>query len=119
MSPILNMPFLMLELFPSQRMIYENYRSTRIEEPPHRQHKHVSFVYTPSVFRIPHSAFRISFAICYLLFVIRQSVMLNDIRIIIHTAKGDLEATLIPADAPIATANFLNLAQRKFYDGLI
>ena len=45
--------------------------------------------------------------------------MLNDIRIIIHTAKGDLEATLIPADAPIATANFLNLAQRKFYDGLI
>jgi peptidyl-prolyl cis-trans isomerase B (cyclophilin B) len=100
-------------------MIYENYRSTRIEEPPHRQHKHVSFVYTPSVFRIPHSAFRISFAICDLLFVIRQSVMLNDIRIIIHTAKGDLEATLIPADAPIATANFLNLAQRKFYDGLI
>jgi peptidyl-prolyl cis-trans isomerase B (cyclophilin B) len=59
------------------------------------------------------------FVICYLLFVIRQSVMLNDIRIIIHTAKGDLEATLIPADAPIATANFLNLAQRKFYDGLI
>ena len=45
--------------------------------------------------------------------------MLNDIRIIIHTAKGDLEATLIPADAPIATANFLNLAQRKFYDALI
>src|ERR1700730_11682201 len=70
MSPILNMPSLMLELFPSQRMIYENYRSTRIEEPPHRQHKHVSFVYTPSVFRIPHSAFRISFAICYLLFAI-------------------------------------------------
>jgi len=42
--------------------------------------------------------------------------MLNDIRIIIHTAKGDLEANLIPADAPIAAANFLNLAQRKFYD---
>jgi peptidyl-prolyl cis-trans isomerase B (cyclophilin B) len=45
--------------------------------------------------------------------------MLNDIRIKIHTAKGDLEATLIPTDAPIASANFLNLAQRKFYDGLI
>jgi peptidyl-prolyl cis-trans isomerase B (cyclophilin B) len=44
--------------------------------------------------------------------------MLNDIRIIIHTAKGDLEATLIPAEAPIATANFLNLAQRRFYDSL-
>jgi len=44
--------------------------------------------------------------------------MLNDIRIKIHTEKGDLEATLIPADAPIASANFLNLAQRKFYDDL-
>jgi peptidyl-prolyl cis-trans isomerase B (cyclophilin B) len=54
-----------------------------------------------------------------LLFVIRQSAMLNDIRIIIHTAKGDLEATLIPAEAPVATANFLNLARRRFYDGLI
>jgi peptidyl-prolyl cis-trans isomerase B (cyclophilin B) len=59
------------------------------------------------------------FAICYLLFLLRQSSMLNDIRIIVHTAKGDLEATLIPADAPVATANFLNLARRKFYDGLI
>jgi peptidyl-prolyl cis-trans isomerase B (cyclophilin B) len=59
------------------------------------------------------------FAICYLLFFIRPWVMLNDIRIIIQTAKGDLEATLIPEEAPIATANFLNLAQRKFYDGLI
>jgi peptidyl-prolyl cis-trans isomerase B (cyclophilin B) len=47
-----------------------------------------------------------------------QSFMLNDIRIKIHTEKGDLEATLIPADAPIASANFLNLAQRKFYDDL-
>jgi peptidyl-prolyl cis-trans isomerase B (cyclophilin B) len=45
--------------------------------------------------------------------------MLDDIRIIVHTAKGDLEATLIRADAPIAAANFLNLARCKFYDGLI
>jgi peptidyl-prolyl cis-trans isomerase B (cyclophilin B) len=45
--------------------------------------------------------------------------MLNEIRTIIHTVKGDLEATLVPADAPIAAANFLNLAHRKFYDGLI
>jgi peptidyl-prolyl cis-trans isomerase B (cyclophilin B) len=44
--------------------------------------------------------------------------MLNDIRIIIHTVKGDLACTLVPVDAPIAAANFLNLAQRKFYDGL-
>jgi peptidyl-prolyl cis-trans isomerase B (cyclophilin B) len=44
--------------------------------------------------------------------------MLNDIRIVVHTAKGDLEATLFPSKAPVTTANFLNLATRKFYDGL-
>lgn len=44
--------------------------------------------------------------------------MLNEIRIIIHTAKGDIDATLFPDKAPVTTANFLNLAARKFYDGL-
>ena len=44
--------------------------------------------------------------------------MLNDIRIVIHTAKGDIEATLFPSKAPVTAANFLNLASRKFYDGL-
>jgi peptidyl-prolyl cis-trans isomerase B (cyclophilin B) len=44
--------------------------------------------------------------------------MLNDIRIVIHTAKGDIEATLFPSKAPVAAASFLNLASRKFYHGL-
>ena len=44
--------------------------------------------------------------------------MLTDIRIVIHTAKGDIDATLFPSKAPVTTANFLNLASRKFYDGL-
>jgi len=44
--------------------------------------------------------------------------MLNDIRIVIHTAKGDIEATLFPSKAPVTAASFLNLASRKFYDGL-
>jgi peptidyl-prolyl cis-trans isomerase B (cyclophilin B) len=44
--------------------------------------------------------------------------MLNDIRIVIHTAKGDIEATLFPSKAPVTAANFLNLASRKFYDEL-
>src|ERR1700730_9836679 len=44
--------------------------------------------------------------------------MLNDIRIVIHTAKGNIEATLYPSRAPVTTANFLNLATRKFYNGL-
>jgi peptidyl-prolyl cis-trans isomerase B (cyclophilin B) len=44
--------------------------------------------------------------------------MLNDIRIVIHTAKGDIDVTLFPEKAPLAAANFLNLALRKFYDNL-
>ena len=44
--------------------------------------------------------------------------MLNDIRIVIHTAKGDIEATLFPSKAPVTAASFLNLVSRKFYDGL-
>ncbi len=44
--------------------------------------------------------------------------MQNDIRIIIHTEKGDIEATLFPSKAPVTVANFLNMASRQFYDGL-
>ncbi|MBV9104704.1 MAG: peptidylprolyl isomerase [Verrucomicrobia bacterium] len=44
--------------------------------------------------------------------------MLNDIRIVIRTAKGDIQATLFPSKAPVTAASFLNLATRKFYDGL-
>src|SRR3981081_4715793 len=45
--------------------------------------------------------------------------MLNDIRVIFPTSKGDIEATIYPAKAPVTAGNFLNLAARKFYDGLI
>jgi peptidyl-prolyl cis-trans isomerase B (cyclophilin B) len=44
--------------------------------------------------------------------------MLTDIRIVIHTGKGDINATLFPSKAPVTAANFLNLASRKFYNGL-
>ena len=43
---------------------------------------------------------------------------LKDIPIVIHTEKGDIEATIFASKAPITAANFLNLAQQKFYDGL-
>ncbi len=42
----------------------------------------------------------------------------KDIRIVLHTDKGAVEATLFASKAPITTANFLNLAQQHFYDGL-
>ena len=42
----------------------------------------------------------------------------KDVRVVIHTDKGDIEATIFATKAPITSANFLNLAQQKFYDGL-
>lgn len=36
----------------------------------------------------------------------------------IHTNKGDIDLTLYPDSAPLAVANFVNLAQQDFYDGL-
>lgn len=43
---------------------------------------------------------------------------IKDIRIVLHTDRGEVEATLFASKAPITTANFLNLAQQHFYDGL-
>jgi peptidyl-prolyl cis-trans isomerase B (cyclophilin B) len=42
----------------------------------------------------------------------------KDIRIILHTSKGDIHATLFASKAPVTTANFLNLSSRGFYNGL-
>jgi peptidyl-prolyl cis-trans isomerase B (cyclophilin B) len=36
----------------------------------------------------------------------------------IHTSKGDIHLRLLPDDAPTTVANFVNLSQRGFYDGL-
>jgi peptidyl-prolyl cis-trans isomerase B (cyclophilin B) len=43
---------------------------------------------------------------------------LADIRVVIHTSKGGIAVTLFPSKAPLAVANFLNLAGHKFYDNL-
>ncbi|MCE5313976.1 MAG: peptidylprolyl isomerase [Armatimonadota bacterium] len=37
---------------------------------------------------------------------------------IIETNKGTIKFALYETDAPITTSNFIELAQRKFYDGL-
>ncbi len=37
---------------------------------------------------------------------------------VIHTSHGDLHLTLDPVAAPITVANFVKLAQAKFYDNL-
>ncbi|MDB6132591.1 MAG: peptidylprolyl isomerase [Verrucomicrobiales bacterium] len=43
---------------------------------------------------------------------------MSDIRIILHTGKGDIEATLFADKVPMTVANYLNLAKRNYYDGI-
>jgi len=42
----------------------------------------------------------------------------NELTAVIRTTKGDIRVTLFPAEAPITVANFVNLAQRGYYDGI-
>ncbi|BCX49727.1 peptidyl-prolyl cis-trans isomerase [Haloferula helveola] len=41
-----------------------------------------------------------------------------DIKITIHTDKGDINGTLFASKVPVTCANFLNLAKRGYYDGV-
>ncbi len=43
----------------------------------------------------------------------------TDIRIILQTSKGDIEATIFASKVPLTAANFLNLASRGFYDDIV
>ena len=42
----------------------------------------------------------------------------NDVAAVMKTTKGDIRIALFPAEAPLTVANFVNLAQRGYYDGL-
>ena len=44
--------------------------------------------------------------------------MSSDIRITIHTDKGDIDGTIFASKVPMTSANFLNLAKRGYYDGV-
>ena len=43
---------------------------------------------------------------------------MTDIRIIVHTDKGQIEGTLFASKTPMTCANFLNLAKRGYYNGI-
>ena len=43
---------------------------------------------------------------------------MENIRILLTTSKGDLHITLFAPKAPVTVANFINLAQRGYYDGI-
>ncbi len=47
-----------------------------------------------------------------------DTASMQDIRIIVKTNKGPIEATLQPSAAPVTVANFLNLANRGYYNGI-
>jgi peptidyl-prolyl cis-trans isomerase B (cyclophilin B) len=42
----------------------------------------------------------------------------KDIRIVMTTSKGEIALTVFASKAPMTAANFLNLAQKGFYNGL-
>jgi len=42
----------------------------------------------------------------------------KDIRIILHTNKGDIEGTIFASKVPMTAASFLNLAKKGYYDGI-
>jgi peptidyl-prolyl cis-trans isomerase B (cyclophilin B) len=42
----------------------------------------------------------------------------SDIRITLHTDKGDIDGTIFASKVPVTSANFLNLAKRGYYDGV-
>ncbi len=41
-----------------------------------------------------------------------------DLKAVIKTGKGDIHLELFPAEAPLTVTNFVNLAQRGYYNGL-
>ncbi|GAB4164976.1 MAG: peptidylprolyl isomerase [Terrimicrobiaceae bacterium] len=43
---------------------------------------------------------------------------MNDIRIILHTSRGDISLTVFASQVPLTAANFLNLASKGFYNGI-
>jgi peptidyl-prolyl cis-trans isomerase B (cyclophilin B) len=43
---------------------------------------------------------------------------INDLNAVIKTNKGDIKLTLFASKTPITVANFANLAEKGFYDGL-
>ncbi|MEZ5329415.1 MAG: peptidylprolyl isomerase [Verrucomicrobiales bacterium] len=48
-----------------------------------------------------------------------DSKKISDVEIVINTNKGAIEATIFASKVPMTAANFLNLATRHYYDGIV
>ena len=42
-----------------------------------------------------------------------------DMQAVIKTTKGDIELSLLPEEAPVTVANFVNLSTRGYYNGIV
>lgn len=47
-----------------------------------------------------------------------EAAQTSDLTAVFKTAKGDIRVALFPVEAPLTIANFVNLVQRGYYDGL-
>ena len=45
-------------------------------------------------------------------------VLMQDIRLLLKTSRGDIAGTIFASKVPMTAANFLNLAKRGYYDGI-
>ena len=43
---------------------------------------------------------------------------ITDVNIVLKTSKGDIEAVIYATKTPMTAANFLNLAEKDYYDGI-
>ena len=43
---------------------------------------------------------------------------ITDVNVVLKTSKGDIEAVIYASKTPMTAANFLNLAEQDFYDGI-
>ena len=47
-----------------------------------------------------------------------EATQTSDLTAVFTTAKGEIRVELFPDEAPLTVANFVNLVQRGYYDGL-
>ena len=50
---------------------------------------------------------------------IKDGEQISDIRVKIKTTKGEIDGILYASKTPMTVANFVNLSQKKYYDGIV
>ena len=61
----------------------------------------------------------LGFALPILMTGVAATAAADQLSVTIETSKGKIEISLTPDKTPVTVANFVNLAQRGYYDGLV